>query len=148
MVSCIKPAANFPLNEKIDKTNWNLPECIHNIDYYEVATVRKVIDGDSIEIELNGKILQVRYIGINAPDYNLGVDAAARAAERANRELVEGKKIQMFRDTSDTDKFDRLLRYVFVEGIFVNQWLIKQGFAQVKSYPPDTACHSLFLSTQ
>jgi micrococcal nuclease len=61
---------------------------------------------------------------------------------------VEGKKIFLFKDTSNTDKFQRLLRYVFTEEYFVNYELVVRGFAESKSYPPDIACQNLFIEAE
>lgn len=135
-------------DELINQNEWLAPSCIENPDSYEIAQVIRVVDGDSILVLLDGRRIQVRYIGINAPDYGLGIDAQARAAERANRELVEGKTVKLFRDVSNVDKFNRLLRYVFVNDIFINQYLIQSGFAQPKAYPPDIACQALLSSSR
>lgn len=139
--------AKIPEETTPTQENIKLPSCISPLSQVEKAFVNRAIDGDSIEVTMDGKKIQVRYIGINAPDYGLGVDAQARAAERANRELVEGKIVYLYRDISDKDKYQRLLRYVFVNDIFVNQWLVQQGFAQPRYYSPDTTCqNALFFS--
>lgn len=100
-------------------------------------TVARVIDGDTIELETGQK---VRYIGIdtpetvapNKPDGCFGKDAANK-----NRELVEGKQVRLEKDVNDTDRYGRLLRYVYVDDIFVNEYLVRQGYAFAVSYPPD-----------
>ena len=58
-------------------------------------------------------------------------------AWQANRKLVEGKEVRLERDVSETDN-GRLLRYVYVDGIFVNAELVREGLAEAKAYPPDT----------
>ena len=122
-----------------------LPECVLPLSDYEIAYVERVIDGDSIEVLINGVEEQVRYIGINTPEYYSEEREAAIAASDLNRELVEGKYVLLIKDVSERDKFDRLLRYVFTENYFVNFKLVEQGAAEVKSYPPDTACHELLV---
>jgi len=109
------PDQKIPEETAPTQENIKLPSCISPLAQVEKAFVNRVIDGDSIEVTMDGKKIQVRYIGINAPDYGWGVDAQARAAERANRELVEGKIVYLYRDISDKDKYQRLLRYVFVK---------------------------------
>jgi len=52
--------------------------------------------------------------------------------------LVEGKKVRLERDVSETDKYSRLLRYVWVDDILVEAGLVRQGLARAKAYPPDT----------
>jgi micrococcal nuclease len=119
-------------------------ECIPDISGVETAQVVRVIDGDSIEVELNGKKVQVRYIGINTPEYYSDERDEAIKASDANKDLVEGKTIYMFKDQSDTDHYGRLLRYVLTDQAFVNLELVRRGYAEAKEYPPDTACHQVF----
>jgi len=114
----------------------------------EVARVARVIDGDTIELESGER---VRYIGIDTPesvhpdrpDECFGAESAAR-----NRELVEGKEVVLVRDVSERDKYGRLLRYVYAGGVFVNELLLKEGYAQVTTYPPDVAHVETYLAAQ
>ena len=97
--------------------------------------VTRVIDGDTIIIEGG---YRVRYIGIDTPEIHPEVEAFGIEAREANRRLVEGKQVRLERDVSETDKYGRLLRYVYVGDILVNAELVRQGLAKVKAYPPDT----------
>ena len=102
--------------------------------------VTRVIDGDTIEVDIGGTIYKVRYIGINAPeldDKQPGFGALAQEATRLNRELVEGKTVRLEKDISETDRYGRLLHYVYVDDIFVNAELVEQGLAWAKAYEPD-----------
>lgn len=101
------------------------------------ATVRviEVIDGDTIVIEGG---YRVRYIGIDTPEIHPQVEAYGIEAWQANRQLVEGKRVRLERDVSETDRYHRRLRYVYVDSVFVNAELVKMGLAQAKAYPPDT----------
>ena len=101
----------------------------------ETALVTQVIDGDTIIIEGG---YRVRYIGIDTPEIHPELEAYGIEALQTNRRLVEGKKVRLERDVSETDKYGRLLRYVFVDGVFVNAELVRQGLAEAKAYPPDT----------
>ena len=102
--------------------------------------VIKVIDGDSIVIEGG---YHVRYIGIDAPEKG---EPYFLEATQLNRRLVEGKKIRMEKDISETDRYGRLLCYVYVNDIFVNAEIVKLGYAYAKSYPPDIK-HQQYLET-
>ena len=105
------------------------------------SLVTRVIDGDTIEVDIASTMYKVRYIGIDTPeldDKRPEFCDLAQEATRYNRQLVEGKTIRLEKDVSETDKYGRLLRYVYVNNIFVNAELVRQGFAQAKSYPPDT----------
>ena len=106
----------------------------------ESAVVIEVIDGDTITIEGGFK---VRYIGIDTPELYPQAKPLAKEAWQMNRTLVEGKKVKLERDISETDKYGRLLRYVWFDGKFVNAELVKLGLAEAKAYPPDTKYQSL-----
>lgn len=93
--------------------------------------VTRVIDGDTIEIA--GE-LHVRYIGVDTPEKE---EPYYTEALEANRKLVEGKEVRLERDVSNTDKYGRLLRYIYVGDTFVNAELVKQGYARAHAYPPD-----------
>lgn len=99
-------------------------------------TVRRVIDGDTIELT-DGRT--VRYIGVDAPEQYRGRPAECFAHEATvfNRNLVEGKLIMLEKDTSETDRFGRLLRYVFVNDVLVNGELVAAGYAKSTAYLPD-----------
>lgn len=122
------------------------PACLQNVAVFEVAYVTRVIDGDSIEVLLDGVQEQVRYIGVNTPEYYSDERDAAVAATALNRQLVEGRYVLLVRDVSDRDKFERLLRYVFTERDFVNYRLVQEGAAEARNYPPDTICGEYLLS--
>jgi micrococcal nuclease len=96
-----------------------------------LAKVIDVVDGDTIVI--NGG-LHVRYVGIDAPEKN---EVLYLEAQKGNRELVMGKRVRLERDISDRDSYGRLLRYVYVDGIFVNAEMVRNGLAYARAYPPD-----------
>ena len=126
------------LGEKID----NLKDYLPFLDIFEMeATVVRVIDGDTIEVDIIGMRFKVRYIGIDTPelhDKQPEFRALAQEATRLNRELVEGKTVRLEKDVSGTDNFGRLLRYVYVGNTFVNAELVRQGLAWAEPYEPDT----------
>lgn len=112
------------------------------------ALVVRVIDGDTIEIEGGQK---VRYIGIDTPevvDPREPVQCFGKEASNKNKELVEGKEVSLEKDVSETDKYSRLLRYVYVGEIFVNDYLVRQGFAYSSSYPPDIKYQQQVVNAQ
>ncbi len=100
----------------------------------DTARVTRVIDGDTITIEGG---YRVRYIGMDTPEIYPQLEAFGPEALEANREMVEGKIVRLERDVSETDKYGRLLRYIYVDDIFVNAELVRQGLARAKAYPPD-----------
>jgi len=103
----------------------------------EKAKVSFVFDGDTIELSDKRR---VRYIGINAPELNTKdkkPQCFATDSAKINKELVLGQEIEMEKDVSEKDKYGRLLRYVYLDGILVNEFLIRQGFARLDLLPPD-----------
>lgn len=103
----------------------------------DVSRVTRVVDGDTVKLE-SGETL--RYIGIDTPetvDPRRAVGCFGKEASAKNKELVEGKEVRLIKDVSETDKYKRLLRYVYVDDLFVNEYLVREGYAKASSYPPD-----------
>jgi len=112
------------------------------------AKVARVVDGDTIKLE-TGEV--VRYIGIDTPETvhpNKPVQCYGKEASDKNKELVEGKEIKLEKDVSETDKYDRLLRYVWLGDMLVNEYLVREGYAQSSSYPPDVKYQNKFIEAQ
>jgi len=109
------------------------------------AMVTRIIDGDTIEVDIAGRIYTVRYIGINTPETD---QAGGSEATEVNRQLVEGQVVQLDKDVSETDRYDRLLRYVYAGDLFVNAELVRRGYAQAATYPPDVAHADLFVQLE
>ena len=97
----------------------------------EQALVIRVIDGDTIELD-NGS--RVRYLGIDTPEAGEPYYSEASAK---NRKLVAGKMVELQRGKRDQDEYGRLLRYVYVDGVFVNAELVAQGYAMAYIFDPD-----------
>ncbi len=120
----------------------------------QTAVVTRVIDGDTIEIESGQK---VRYIGIDTPETKHPTKALQCFGQEAylqNKQLVEGKRVRLVKDVSEVDRYGRLLRYVYVNtesspsGLFVNDFLVREGFAHARTYPPDVRHTDLFLKSE
>jgi micrococcal nuclease len=101
----------------------------------DLAIVTRIVDGDTIRAEQDGQEVTIRYIGVNTPEVEEPCYAEATAA---NQGLVNGQTVTLVKDVSDTDQYGRLLRYVYVNGLFVNAELVRQGWAEAYRYPPDT----------
>lgn len=125
-----------------------IPACIPADQEPDIAQVVHIADGDTITVEIDGERYRVRYIGINTPELDSNEDGLAQDAKALNSLLVEDQTVQLYRDTSDVDQYDRLLRYVMVDDTFVNYELAAQGAARVKNYQPDTACSDLLFQAQ
>ena len=116
------------------------------------AQVVEVVDGDTIEVRIDGTVYTVRYIGIDAPETvhpSEPVEWMGPEASVANRQLVEGRTVYLEKDVSETDEYGRLLRYVFLaDGTFVNMELVRLGYAQIDTVPPDVRYQGLLLEAQ
>ncbi len=113
------------------------------------AFVQRAVDGDTVVLSSGER---VRYIGIDTPELHhprKPVQPYAREAMEANRRLVEGKSVRLEFDVQRRDRYGRLLAYVFLEdGTFVNAELMRQGYAQLLTIPPDVKYTDLFVKLQ
>ncbi len=112
----------------------------------ERVLVTKVVDGDTIDVLLTeNQEKTVRFIGIDTPetvDPRRPVGCFGKEASNETKSLLSHKMIVLQQDVSQTDKYGRLLRYVFLplengQILFVNDYLVREGFAKVLTYPPD-----------
>jgi endonuclease YncB( thermonuclease family) len=118
---------------------------------WEEAQVVRIVDGDTIEVTVGGQSKTVRYTGVNTPETvapNKPVECFGPEASNANKAMVSSKTVWLEKDVSETDSFGRLLRYVFTSEGFVNAELVKQGYAQVSTFPPDVKYVPIFLDLQ
>lgn len=114
------------------------------LDKKKIFKVEKVIDGDTIKVNIRGKIETVRLLGIDTPellDPRKPVECFAQAAGGKMKQFVSGKFVKLIDDSTqgNRDKYKRLLRYVYLpdnKATFVNGEMIKQGYAfSYKKYP-------------
>lgn len=111
---------------------------------YPFQSVAAVIDGDTIELE-SGKV--VRYIGIDTPETAFD-DCYGKEATDMNRALVEGREVYLVSDRSFTDEEGRLLMYVTSNETFINEFLVREGFAFATAYAPDIKYSRDFFHAQ
>ncbi len=117
----------------------------------EHAIVRSVMDGDTIEVEMNGRTERVRYIGIDTPETvhpSKPVQCFGKEASAKNKALVLGKEIVLMSDVTNRDKYGRLLRYVYLDGTLINEQLVREGYAYAYRYPPDTHFDARFTAAE
>ncbi len=112
------------------------------------AEVTYVFDGDTIAVRIAGQEARVRYIGIDAPESTYEHDPFGPEATAKNKELVAGKRVRLEKDVSETDRYGRLLRYVYVGDVMVNAELVRLGYAQASSFPPDVRYQALLARMQ
>ena len=103
---------------------------------YDVVSIT---DGDTIKVNYNGTVAPVRLIGVNTPetkDPRKPVECFGREASDYLAKLLTGKKVALETDPSQTerDKYNRLLRYVYLNGEDVGYQIIKNGYGYEYTY--------------
>ena len=103
---------------------------------------------NSLRVVMHEKTYTVRYIGIQAPVFGLQSEPFGPEAANLNNMLVKNQMVTMVMDASDKNEAGDLLRYVFAGDQFVNLEMVRQGFAQAVSAPPDISCDADLLQAQ
>ncbi len=123
------------------------------------AYVTKVVDGDTIWVNIEGKEEKIRLIGVNSPEYTKEVEPYGKEATEFTTHKLLNKTIYLQKDVSDTDSYDRLLRYVWTDKIDVineeniknylfNYSLVYEGYAESNYYKPDITLQSYLEDAQ
>jgi micrococcal nuclease len=108
----------------------------------EQVTIAHVVDGDTVELD-DGR--RVRYVGINTPEQ---AQPYYDQATEANRHLVDGRTAWMALDAQTTDRFGRILAYLWVDEQFVNLELVRQGYANAYTEPPNVRYSEQLLAAE
>ncbi len=99
------------------------------------AVLVKVVDGDTIDVTIGGQELTVRYVGIDTPERG---EPGYKAAAAANQALLGSGSLWLAQDKTDKDRYGRLLRFIYTDqGVFVNEQMLAQGWAQPLEFKPD-----------
>ena len=131
---------------------------------YEDALVTRVVDGDTIEIEVTsvvegpgagevqiGGLYDVRLLGIDTPESvkpGTLIECFGREASAAAKAFLEGESVRLVKDVEEKDRYDRLLRYVYVGSEMANARLVANGYAAAYTYPPNVRHADLFVALQ
>jgi micrococcal nuclease len=113
--------------------------------------VIRVVDGDTIHVRLGTRVEKVRYIGIDTPEVHhptKGEQPGGREASAVNSTLVSGRIVRLETDVQTRDRYGRLLAYVWVGDTMVNAELVRRGYAQIMTVPPNVRHQALFLELQ
>lgn len=168
LIFAIAGVSTFGMSKAIQNVAHNYT-AEHPIDYinqaepsagtYETAQLIRVVDGDTIVVDRGYGEETVRLIGIDTPesvhpDENRNTEAGNVASDHTKELLADVDTVYLEKDISDTDKYNRLLRYVWLddpdtataETAMLNAILVKTGWAEPKDFPPDTTYSELFHS--
>jgi micrococcal nuclease len=130
---------------------------------YESATVTRIVDGDTIEVAVTTTVdgpgaggvapgtYKVRLTGIDTPESvkpGTPIECFAKEAAAAAAALLEGRAVRLVKDVENTDRYDRLLRYVYIEDEMANARLVANGYAFAYTYPPNIRWSELFVQLQ
>ena len=115
------------------------------------GTVVRIVDGDTIYVRLADRVEKIRYIGVNAPEIHhplKGQEPGGREAAAVNRHLVGGRHVRLELDVRTRDRYGRLLAYIWVGDTMINAELVRRGYAQVMTVPPNVKYQEMFVTLQ
>ena len=115
------------------------------------GVVVRVVDGDTIHVRVGERVEKVRYIGVNTPEVHhpsKGEEPGGREALTMNRTLVDRRAVRLETDVQPRDRYGRLLAYVWIGDVMVNAELLRRGYAQVMTVPPNVRHQGLFVKLQ
>ena len=116
---------------------------------YEVV---RVVDGDTIVVNYNGKDEKIRLIGVDTPESVHGnksknTKEGVKVSDYTKVQLT-GKKVALELDVQERDKYGRILAYVYLDGEMYNKKLLEIGYAKVATYPPNVKYVDDFTNLQ
>ena len=117
--------------------------------------VSKITDGDTFYVMTkNSEKFKIRLIGIDAPEsYNVGKkfrkEYFGKEAKVFVTNLLKNKKVKLTFDVQKIDRYGRILAYIYLEnGVFLNQYLVENGFAVVATFPPNVKYVEVFTKAE
>lgn len=131
----------------------------------EAATITKIVDGDTLKVDINEKSFKVRLIGIDTPesvnpDESKNTPDGKKASNYVKALLKVGQVVYLQKDQSETDKYGRLLRYVWLKSPdnvedkneikknMLNAIIVEAGYARAVEYKPDTRYKEIFADLE
>lgn len=133
---------------------------VKSTNTFEEAKVLRVVDGDTIEIDRGKGKEKVRFVLVNTPETvhpKKGAEFYGKEASNFTKSQLTDKTVYLQKDTSDTDRYGRLLRYIWIErpssdnpsneeikSKCFNAILLAGGYANVSTFPPDVKYVDLF----
>lgn len=113
--------------------------------------VERVVDGDTLEILLNGKKEKLRLIGVDTPEMkkpNTPIMFYGEEASQYTKKRLDKKTIELEWDINRKDQYDRLLAYVWIDGELFNRTLVSEGYARIATFPPNVKYVDKFKKDQ
>jgi micrococcal nuclease len=113
--------------------------------------VTRVVDGDTAHVELDGRDVTVRFIGIDTPESvapGQPVECFGPEAADYTSDRLEGDRVRLEFDVEREDRFGRTLAYVWIGDELFNETLLRQGYALVTTFPPNVRYVERFVAAQ
>jgi len=113
--------------------------------------VTRVVDGDTIEVQLGGREVDIRLIGIDTPESvapDQPIECYGRRASAYTESRLEGEIVRLEFDVERLDRYGRTLAYVWVDDELFNETLVAEGYAVVTTFPPNVTYVDRFLAAQ
>jgi len=110
--------------------------------------VSRVVDGDTIEVILDGVEEKVRMIGVDTPEVYGGAEPYGPEASAFTKGRLAGQTVDLEFDVEERDRYGRLLAYVWLDGEMFNETLVREGYAQVMTIPPNVSHAQRFVALQ
>jgi micrococcal nuclease len=104
------------------------------------ATVTRVLDGDTIHVDLDGTETTIRIIGIDTPEKDgpyTEEECFGREATRYTERALGGRDVELEFDVERTDRYDRTLAYVWLDGGLFDERILREGYAVLLTVPPN-----------
>ena len=128
----------------------NASNAVGQTDHDSTVTVTRVVDGDTIDISpsVEGRS-RVRLIGMDTPEVHFGTQPYGPEASAFAKRELDGEEVGLDLDVQKIDPYGRLLAYVYLpDGQMFNETLLRQGYAQVATFPPNVKYVDRFLAAQ
>lgn len=103
------------------------------------------LDGDSLRVQYRGGTVEVRLIGVDAPEYR---QEYSRKAKEFTVRFCFNKVLQLEYDKDRTDRYGRHLAYVYSDGRMLNRELVRAGLAIPVRVEPNTRYYEQLLQAQ
>jgi micrococcal nuclease len=117
-----------------------------------VATVTRVVDGDTAHVLFRGRDVTIRFIGVDTPETvapGQPIECYGPEASHFTTKRLTGEKVRLEFDVERIDPYGRTLAYIWMpDGSLFNETLVRDGFATVATYPPDTRYVHRFEAAQ
>lgn len=122
-----------------------------NQDDANTVRVIRVVDGDTLEVSIQGTKEKVRLIGVDTPETvhpTIGEEPYGREASNFTKEKLTDQTVELEFDVEERDRYGRLLAYVWLDGEMFNEVLLSEGYAQIATYPPNVRYVERFQAAQ